>query len=103
MSVLTLTSDNFQNEVLSSNQPVLVDFWATWCSPCRMVSPVVDEIAEESAGKFKVGKINVDEQPDLAAQFNVMSIPTLIVFKDGAAYKNSVGVRSKADILTMLD
>ena len=103
MSVLTLTNDNFKSEVLDSTQPVLVDFWASWCGPCRMVSPVVDEISEEANGKFKVGKINVDEQPELAAQFNVMSIPTLIVLKNGAAYKTSVGVRSKADILSMLD
>jgi len=103
MSVLILTNDNFTSEVLSSKEPVLVDFWATWCGPCRMVSPIVDEISEESNGKFKVGKINVDEQPDLAAQFNVMSIPTLIVFKDGAAAKTSVGVHSKAEILAMLE
>lgn len=102
MSVLTLTNDNFKNEVLNSEQPVLVDFWASWCGPCRMVSPIVDEIADESDGTFKVGKINVDEQPDLAAQFNVMSIPTLIVFKEGAAAQTSVGVRSKQDILGML-
>lgn len=103
MSVVTITNDNFQNEVINSEKPVLVDFWASWCGPCRMVSPVVDEIAEESAGKYKVGKINVDEQPELAAQFNVMSIPTLIVFKGGAAAKTLVGVRSKADILSMLE
>ena len=103
MSVLTLTNDNFKNEVLNSSQPVLVDFWASWCGPCRMVSPIVDEIAEESNGKFKVGKINVDEQPNLAAQFNVMSIPTLIVFKNGAPAQTSVGVRSKQDIRSMLD
>lgn len=103
MSVKTLTNDNFKSEVLESGLPVLVDFWASWCGPCRMVSPIVDEIAEEAGDKFKVGKINVDEQPELASQFNVMSIPTLIVFKNGAAYKTSVGVRSKADILAMLD
>jgi thioredoxin 1 len=103
MSVLTITNDNFQNEVMDSSQPVLVDFWASWCGPCRMVSPIVDEISEDASGKFKVGKINVDEQPDLAAKYNVMSIPTLIVFKDGAAYKTTVGVRSKPDILAMLE
>jgi thioredoxin 1 len=103
MSVVTITNDNFQNEVINSEKPVLVDFWASWCGPCRMVSPIVDEIAEESNGKYKVGKINVDEQPELAAQFNVMSIPTLIVFKGGTAVKTSVGVRSKADILSMLE
>lgn len=102
MAVMTLTNDNFKSEVLESDKPVLVDFWASWCGPCRMVSPIVDEIAEEASDKFKVGKINVDEQPDLAAQFNVMSIPTLIVFKNGATAQTSVGVRSKADILAML-
>lgn len=102
MSVVTLTEDNFKTEVLSSEQPVLVDFWASWCGPCRMVSPIVDEIAEESDGNFKVGKINVDEQPDLAAQFNVMSIPTLMVFKSGAVAESAVGVRSKQDILGMI-
>ncbi len=103
MSIITLTDDNFKNEVLDSKEPVLVDFWASWCGPCRMVSPIVDEIAEESNGTYKVGKINVDEQPDLASQFNVMSIPTLIVFKSGAAAQTSVGVRSKQDILGMLE
>lgn len=103
MSVITLTNDNFKKEVEESTLPVLVDFWASWCGPCRMVSPIVDEIAEEAGDKFKVGKINVDEQPDLAAKFSVMSIPTLIVFKDGAAYKTNVGVRSKNDILAMFE
>lgn len=103
MSVITITNDNFKREVLESNKPVLVDFWASWCGPCRMVSPIVDEISEEANGKFKVGKINVDEQPELASQFNVMSIPTLIVFKNGAPAKNTVGVRGKDDILAMLE
>ncbi len=103
MSVITITNDNFKREVLESNKPVLVDFWASWCGPCRMVSPIVDEISEEANGKFKVGKINVDEQPELASQFNVMSIPTLIVFKNGAPAKSTVGVRGKEDILAMLE
>lgn len=102
MSVITLTEDNFNTEVLNSDKTVLVDFWASWCGPCRMVSPIVDEIAEESDGSFLVGKINVDEQPDLAAQFNVMSIPTLIVFKKGSVAQSAVGVRSKQDILAMI-
>jgi thioredoxin 1 len=97
-----ITQDNFKSEVLDSEKPVLVDFWASWCGPCRMVSPIVDEIAEESDGSFKVGKINVDEQPDLAAQFNVMSIPTLMVFKNGTVADSTVGVRSKQDILSMI-
>ncbi|HEX2985252.1 MAG TPA: thioredoxin [Caproiciproducens sp.] len=102
MSVITITEDNFKTEVLNSDKPVLVDFWASWCGPCRMVSPIVDEIAEESDGSYKVGKINVDEQPDLAAQFNVMSIPTLIVFKNGSAAQTTVGVHGKQDIINML-
>ena len=103
MSVITITKDNFESEVLKSPVPVLLDFWATWCGPCRMVSPIVDEIAEESDGSYKVGKINVDEQPELASQFRVMSIPTLVVMKDGAVYKSSIGMRPKASILALLD
>ena len=102
MSVITITKDNFESEVLKSPVPVLLDFWATWCGPCRMVSPIVDEIAEESDGSYKVGKINVDEQPELASQFRVMSIPTLVVMKDGAVYKSSIGMQPKASILALL-
>ena len=103
MSVITITKDNFESEVLKSPVPVLLDFWATWCGPCRMVSPIVDEIAEESDGSYKVGKINVDEQPELASQFRVMSIPTLVVMKDGAVYKSSIGMQPKAAILALPD
>ena len=102
MSVLTIDSNNFEAEVLNSEVPVLVDFWATWCGPCRMMSPVVDEIAQEKAGQLKVGKINVDDQPGLASQFGVMSIPTLILFKNGKAVQQSVGLKPKGDILAML-
>ena len=101
MSVVTITKENFRTEVLESDKPVLVDFWAAWCAPCRMLSPVVDEIAEET-GSVKVGKVNVDEQPALAEQFGVASIPTLILFRDGKAVETSVGVRPKAAILAML-
>ena len=101
MSVITITKDNFQQEVLSSDKPVLLDFWASWCGPCRMVSPIVDEIAEERSD-IKVGKINVDEQSELAARFRVMSIPTLVVMKDGEIVNQSVGARPKAQILAML-
>ena len=103
MSVITITKDNFESEVLKSPVPVLLDFWATWCGPCRMVSPIVDEIAEESDGSYKVGKINVDEQPELASQFRVMSIPTLVVMKNGKVYKSSIGMQPKASILALLD
>jgi thioredoxin 1 len=101
MSILTITKENFESEVINSDKPVLLDFWAAWCGPCRMVSPVVDEIANEVRGA-KVGKVNVDEQPELAQAFRVMSIPTLAVVKDGKVVKTAVGVRPKADILSML-
>ena len=102
MSVKTLTKDNFTKEVLQSEQAVLLDFWAPWCGPCRMVSPIVDQVAEEVDGRAKVGKVNVDEQPELAAQFGVMSIPTLVVMKQGKAVATRVGVQSKQAILNML-
>ena len=102
MAVLTITKDNFQKEVLESEKPVLVDFWASWCGPCRMLSPLVDEVAEERSD-IKVGKINVDEQPELASQFRVMSIPTLIVFKNGKAANQSVGAVPKERVLALLD
>ena len=101
MSVVTVTQDNFENEVIKSSVPVLIDFWASWCGPCRMVSPVVDEIAEENTD-VKVGKVNVDEQRELAAQFNVMSIPTLVVIKNGKIVNQMVGARPKVQIAAML-
>lgn len=101
MAVVTITKDNFNAEVLHSEKPVLLDFWATWCGPCRMLSPIVDEVAEEH-GDIKVGKVNVDEQPELAAEFGVMSIPTLLVFKDGKLVNRSVGARPKSGVLALL-
>ena len=101
MSVITLTKENFEQEVLRSDKPVLLDFWASWCGPCRMVSPIVDEIAEERSD-IKVGKVNVDEQQMLAAQFSVMSIPTLLVFKNGQVVNQAVGARPKQQILALL-
>lgn len=103
MSVITLTKENFEKEVLQSAVPVLVDFWASWCGPCRMVSPVIDQIAEEANGNYAVGKVNVDEQPELAVKFGVMSIPTLVVMKNGEVAAKKIGVQSKGDILKMLD
>ena len=102
MSVIALEKHNFQQEVLASDKPVLVDFWASWGMPCRMLSPTVDAIAEELDGKVKVCKVNVDEQPELAEQYRVMSIPTLLVFKEGRLVDSSVGVKPKAAILNML-
>ena len=102
MAVLHITKDNFEEQVLQSDKPVLLDFWASWCGPCRMVSPIVDEIAEESDGSYKVGKVNVDEQPELASQFGVMSIPTLIVLENGKVKNTAVGARPKESILGLL-
>ena len=102
MSIYTITKENFQQEVLESDKPVLLDFWASWCGPCRMVSPIVDEIAAETPG-VKVGKINVDEEQELAAAFQVMSIPTLVVMKNGKITKPAMGARPKRQILAMLD
>ena len=102
MSVLKITSENFESEVMQSDKPVLLDFWASWCMPCKMLSPTIDEIAGEVEQKIKVGKVNVDEEPKLAQKFNVMSIPTLVIIKDGKVQSTSVGVRSKQEILGML-
>ena len=101
MAVINITSANFESEVLHSDKPVLLDFWATWCGPCRMLSPIVDEVAEERGG-IKVGKVNVDEQPELAGQFDVMSIPTLLVFENGKLVNRAVGARPKSGVLSLL-
>jgi len=98
-----ITKDNFEQVVLKNELPVLVDFWATWCGPCKMIGPIVEEIAEEMEGKVTVGKINVDKQPELAMQFQVMSIPTLLVFKNGEVVKKKIGFMPKEKILEMLD
>lgn len=103
MAVVTFTQENFTEEVLQSSDIVIVDFWATWCGPCKMFSPIIDEIADESHPGLKVGKVNVDEQPDLAGQYRVMSIPTLLVFKGGKVVKTSVGVQSKKAVLEMVE
>ncbi len=101
MSAIKITSANFESEVLRSDKPVLLDFWASWCGPCRMVSPVVDKIAEERPD-IKVGKVNVDEESALAAEFGIMSIPTLVVIKDGKIVNSAVGARPKSEILALL-
>lgn len=100
-TTLNITRDNFQQEVLDSKQTVLVDFWASWCGPCRMVAPILDEIARERPD-VKIAKVNVDEQPELAAAYQIMSIPTLIVMKDGKIVNQSMGARPKQQILDLL-
>lgn len=103
MAEITITSSNFEEEVLKSELPVLLDFWASWCGPCKMLAPVIEEIAKEQEGKIKVGKINVDEEPALAGAFKVSSIPTVVVMKDGKVADMSVGFRPKADIEALLN
>ena len=101
MSVINISKDNFAGEVLRSDRPVLLDFWAPWCGPCRMVGPILEDIAQER-NDIKVGKVNVDEQPELAGQFGVMSIPALVVMKEGKITNQSVGARPKEQILDLL-
>ena len=102
MSDITLTVDNFEEKVLKADKPVLVDFWATWCMPCRMIAPIVEEIAEETAGQAYVGKVNVDEQAELAVRYRVSSIPTLIVFENGQEQRRTVGAQDKEELLDFL-
>lgn len=102
MAIVELTKNNFEEEVMNSAKPVLIEFWASWCGPCRMISPIIDQIAEESAD-IKVCKLNVDEEPQLASNYNVMSIPTLTVIKEGQVSAQAVGVRPKAAILQLLE
>lgn len=102
MSVLSVGKINFNEQVLTSHLPVLVDFWAPWCGPCRMLSPIVDQVAEEQQGRVKVVKINIDEEPELAQQFGVVSIPTLLVFKNGQLANRSVGVKPKHAVEQLL-
>ena len=102
MAEITITKENFVSEVLQSDIPVLVDFWATWCGPCRMIAPVIDQLANEYAGRVKIGKINVDEQGELAAQFGIVSIPTVKVFRGGQCTASLVGLRSKAELEALI-
>ena len=103
MASETVTDASFDNDVLKASEPVVVDFWAEWCGPCKMIAPILNEIADEHAGKLSVAKLNVDENPDIARRFDVMSIPTLIVFKDGSAQKRLVGAKGKGQLLAELD
>lgn len=100
---IELTSDNFEGQVLQSDQPVLVDFWAVWCGPCRMVAPIIDELADEYSGKVKIGKLNVDEHGDIAMRYNVRSIPTLLMFRSGEVVDQMVGAGSKTSLSAMID
>ena len=102
MAEITLTAENFEQEVIRAEKTVLVDFWASWCAPCMMLSPVIAEIAQEYGDTVTVGKVNVDEEPELAAQYQVSSIPTLFVIKDGQVVNQSLGAKPKAQILEML-
>ncbi|MEO5838161.1 MAG: thioredoxin [Acidimicrobiales bacterium] len=101
-SISTLSSSTFNEVVASASEPVLVDFWAEWCTPCKMIAPILQEIAEEQDGKLKIVKLNVDDSPDVAMKYQVMSIPTLIVFKDGVEVNRLVGARGKAQLLESL-
>ena len=103
MTPIVLTSENFQSEVLQSSEPVLIDFWAPWCGPCKMLGPVIDGLADELSGKAVVGKVNIDDEPDLAAKYGVVTIPTIILFKDGQEVNRLVGVQSKLTLTQMVE
>lgn len=102
MAELKITRENFENEVMKSDIPVLIDFWAPWCGPCRMMGPIIEQMADEYEGKVKVGKVNVDEEGELSQAFGVMSIPTIVLVKDGKVVKQAVGARPKTEVEAML-
>ena len=101
--MINLTNENFEKEVISSKKPILVDFWASWCGPCQMIATIVEEISNELSERIEVGKINVDEQPEIAIKYDVMSIPTLILFKDGKVVNTIIGYHSKEEILDFIN
>ncbi|NLL05317.1 MAG: thioredoxin [Clostridiaceae bacterium] len=102
-NVMIISKDNFEDEVLKSDKVVLVDFWAPWCGPCRAVGPIVDELADEYEGKAKISKLNVDDEGELAAKFRVMSIPTIMIFKDGEVVEKVIGARTKTELTSLID
>jgi thioredoxin 1 len=102
-NIAALTDASFDETIGAAAEPVVVDFWAEWCGPCKMIAPILDEIARENAGKVTVAKLNVDDNPDVARRFDVMSIPTLIVFKDGTAQKRLIGAKGKGQLLAELE
>ena len=102
MAEIILTEENFEEEVIKSDIPVLVDFWATWCGPCKMLAPIIAQIADEKEGEIKVGKVDVDEEMELAAEYQVASIPTILLFKNGEVVETSIGFKSKEQLLEML-
>ena len=102
MSTVKITTTNFEQEVLQSQISVLLDFWADWCGPCRMAAPIIDEIAAETAGKVKVGKVNVDTDIELAQRYRIASIPTFLVFKNGELAEKAIGLQSKEDLMNLL-
>ena len=102
-NIVTLTKTNFANEVLQSTNPVLVDFWAEWCGPCKSLAPILDELAEEYQGRVRIGKVNIDEHQELAAQYGIRSIPTLLLFKEGQVAEQVVGLRSKRELKASFD
>ena len=102
MNEISITKENFEQEVLKSDVPVLIDFWAEWCGPCKMLSPIIEEIANEANGEYKVGKVNIDEQLELANAFKIVSIPTVVVMEDGKVKNSAVGYMPKENILKLL-